>query len=79
MSPTATAIVPVQSQPTAHNAGGSTKAPITSRRIAISMMIAISGTATTPLITADQNSALIGSRPTKLMRMPIRVETPIVP
>jgi hypothetical protein len=37
------------------------KRPITSGRIAISMMITISGTATTPLITADQNSALIGS------------------
>ena len=66
MSATATLIAPVHSQPTAHNAGGSTKAPITSRRIAMSMMIAISGAATTPLMTADQNSALIGSRPTKI-------------
>ena len=79
MSATATAIVPVHSHPMAHSAGGSTKAPITSRRIAISMMIAISGTATTPLMTADQNSALIGSSPTKLMTTPIRVETAIVP
>jgi hypothetical protein len=43
------------------------------------MMITISGTATTPLMTADQNSALIGSRPTKLMKMPIRVDTAMVP
>ena len=51
---------------------------MTSRRIAISMMITMSGTATTPLITADQNSALIGSRPMKLMQMPIRVDTAMV-
>jgi hypothetical protein len=30
-----------------------TKRPITSRRIVISMMITISGTATTPLMSAD--------------------------
>lgn len=78
MIPTATAIAAVHNHPIAHNARGSTNRPITSRRVAISMMITISGTATTPLITADQNSALIGSRPTKLMRMPIKVETAIV-
>ena len=77
--PTTTAIVTVQNHPIAHSARGSTKRPITSWRIAMSMMITISGTATTPLITADQNSALMGSRPTKLMPMPIRVETAIVP
>ena len=68
MIATATAIAPVHSQPIAHSARGSTKRPITSWRIAMSMIITISGTATTPLITADQNSALIGSRPMKLMR-----------
>jgi hypothetical protein len=31
------------------------------------------------LITADQNSALIGSKPTKLMSMPIGVDTAMVP
>jgi len=51
--------------------------PITPRRIAMSMMIAISGAETTPLITADQTSALIGSSPTKLMATPIRVECEI--
>jgi len=79
MIATTTAIVPVHNHPIAHSARGSTKQPITSCRIAMSMMITISGTATTPLITADQNSALIGSRPTKLIRMPIRVDTAIVP
>jgi hypothetical protein len=78
MIATTTAIVPVQSHPIAHSARGSTKRPITSVRMAMSMMITISGTATTPLITADQNSALIGSRPTKLIQIPIRVETAIV-
>jgi hypothetical protein len=62
MITTTTAIVPVLNHPIAHNARGRTKRPITSRRIAMSMMITINGTATTPLITADQNSALIGSR-----------------
>jgi len=49
MIATTTAIVPVHDHPIAHNARGSTKRPMTSRRIAISMMIAISGAATTPL------------------------------
>lgn len=79
MIPTATAIVAVDSHPIAHSGRGSTKAPMTSRRIAISMMTTINGTATTPLITADQNSALIGSKPTKLMSMPIGVDTAMVP
>ena len=67
MIATTTAIVAVDNHPIAHSARGSTKSPITSSRIAMSMMITINGTATTPLITADQNNALIGSRPTKLM------------
>jgi hypothetical protein len=61
------------------SARGSTERLITSRRIAMSMMITISGTANTPLITAGQNSALIGSKPTKLMSMPISVDTAMVP
>jgi hypothetical protein len=77
MIPTATAIVAVHSHPIAHSGRGSTKRPMTSRRIAISMMMTISGTATTPLITADQNSALIGSRPMKLMPIPISVDSAI--
>ena len=79
MSPTAAVIAPVHNHPMARNAGGNTNGPITSRRVAISMMIAINGAATTPLMTADQNSALIGSSPMKLMTMPISVDTAIVP
>src|SRR3984957_556457 len=78
MIATTTPIVAVDNHPIAHNARGSTKSPITSSRIAMSMMITINGTATTPLITADQNNALIGSRPTKLMPTPTTVEIAIV-
>src|SRR5271170_4266454 len=56
--PATAAIVTVHSHPIAHGARSNTKRPVTSRRIAISIMITISGTATTPLMTADQNSAL---------------------
>ena len=48
MITTATAIVPVHNHPIAHSTRGSTKRPITSGRIAISMMITIRGTATIP-------------------------------
>jgi hypothetical protein len=41
MIATTTAIVPVLNHPNAHSARGSTKRPITSWRIAISMMITI--------------------------------------
>ena len=78
MIATTTAIVAVDNHPIAHSARGSTKSPITSSRIAMSIMITINGTATTPLMTADQNSALIGSRPTKLIPTPMRVEIAIV-
>jgi Mn2+/Fe2+ NRAMP family transporter len=47
MIATATAIVPVHNHPIAHSTRGSTKRPITSGRIAISMMVTISGTAAT--------------------------------
>jgi hypothetical protein len=42
-------------------------------------IMTINGTATTPFSTAAQNSALIGSIPTKLMNMPISVAIAIVP
>jgi hypothetical protein len=71
MIATTAAIVAVDSHPIPHSARSSTKSPITSSRIAMSMMIIINGTATTPLITADQNSALIESRPTKLIGAPV--------
>lgn len=52
MIPTAIVIVTVHNLPIAHSARDSTKRPITSGRI----MITINGTGTTPLITADQNT-----------------------
>src|SRR5262249_36640548 len=76
---TATAITTVDSQPSPHSNRGKVNWPITSRRIVISIIIAMTGTATTPLITADQNSALIGSMSTKLIPTPTSVPTTIVP
>ena len=74
---TAAAIAAVDSHPIAQSSRGRVKAPITSRCIAISMITTISGTATTPLMTADQNNALIGSRSTKLIATPINVAAAI--
>jgi hypothetical protein len=51
---------------------------MTRRCRAISMIMTVSGTATTPFSTAHQNSALIGSRLTKLLKTPIRVAAAIV-
>ena len=79
MIPTATAMTPVHSQPIAHSAGDRVNRPITLGSIAMIMITTISGTAITPLTTADQNSAFTGSKPTKLIAIPIRVETTIVP
>ncbi len=45
----------------------------------MSIMTIISGTATTPLMTAVQNSALIGSIWMKLIPTPISVPKTIVP
>ena len=74
---TATAIATVQTQPIAESGRGSVNAPIT--RFCLAMIMTINGTAMTPLITAHQKSALIGSRSTKLIKMPISVPTTIVP
>ena len=52
---------PSRASPGCAAASGSTNSPMMSRRCVISIIIAITGTATTPLITALQNSALIGS------------------
>ena len=79
MIATATAITPVHSQPIACNGLGSTNRPITLGCMAMIIITAINGTATTPLITAHQNSALIGAMPTKLKPMPISVAAPIAP
>ena len=47
--------------------------------LAISSIVAISGAASTPLSTALQYSALIGSRPTKFSARPTKVDTAITP
>src|ERR1700676_1761194 len=52
---TVTAIVAVDSQPITHSGRGSVNAPITLGRMVISIMTTISGTATTPFMTALQN------------------------
>lgn len=44
----------------------------------MSIVIAMSGTATTPLMTAAQNNALIGFIAPKLSAIPIAVATAIV-
>jgi hypothetical protein len=44
----------------------------------ISIIITMTGTETTPLITALQNSALIGSSGEKVMAMPLNVAMTIV-
>ena len=79
MIATATAITPVHNHPITHSVLGSTKRPMTSGRMAMIIITNINGTATTPLITAHQNNALIGSRPTKLKPMPINVAAAIAP
>ena len=61
MPTAATAITAVASQPSAFSRGRRANWPITFLREAISMIITMIGTAATPLITALQNSALIGS------------------
>ena len=57
----ASAIIAVANQPRVISQRVSVNWPITDRREAMSMIMAIIGTAATPLITALQNSALIGS------------------
>src|SRR4029079_12250446 len=58
---TAAAIVPVASQPSAFNARVTVNAPMTLGSSASSIITTMIGTAMTPLITAAQNSARIGS------------------
>ena len=69
----AAAITAVASHPRVLNPGLSVNWPITRRREAISMTMTMIGTAATPLITALQNSALIGSSGVKLSTAPTTV------
>ena len=79
MPTAAAAMTAVASQPSALSHGRSVNWPITSGRDAISMIITMIGTAATPLITALQNSALIGSSGVKLSAAPTKVAAAIVP
>ena len=80
MTTTAAAIIPVESQPT-HLNNPTTKLPFIYHNVCsavMSIIIIMTGTETTPLITALQNSALIGSSGEKLIALPSNVATAIV-
>ena len=75
----ANAITKVASQPSHNNAPRTLKFPMTSLLVAMRMVIAMTGTATTPFSTALQNRALTGSSVVKFMIPPTRVAAAIVP
>ena len=68
----------VASQPSVFSHGDSVNWPITFAREPISMIMIMIGTAATPLTTALQNSALIGSSGLKLSSAPTKVAAAIV-
>jgi len=74
MAMTATAMTTVATQPMALTQPVTTNSPMTWGAVASHIMIAITGTATTPLITALQYNARIGSIGVKFMIMPTIVE-----
>ena len=71
-------MIAVPSQPKTLSRFVSVNWPITALREAKSIIIAMIGAAATPLITALQISALIGSRDVKLSAAPTRVAAAIV-
>jgi hypothetical protein len=75
----AKAITAVANQPKALSTQAKTKSPITSRRAAISTIMIIIGTATTPLTPALQTGAFAGSICMKFNTAPTTVATAIVP
>ena len=75
MARTTAAMVAVASQPRTLSRRVMTNGPMISLRTAISIITAMMGTATTPLMTAHQNSALIGSMGVKLSATPRMVAT----
>ena len=79
MAMAAAAITAVASQPIVFSQGPSVNWPITRWREAKSMIRIMIGTAVTPLITALQNNALIGSSAVKLRIAPTNVAAAIVP
>ena len=77
MATMATSMTPVAIQPSIFGHPITTKSPMTFGAPASHIMTAITGTATIPLITALQYSALIGSIGVKFMMMPTIVATQI--
>jgi hypothetical protein len=65
--------------PNTRSQSSSTRSPITLRSEPSMIIAAISGAATTPLITADQNSACIGSTGENTIAAPTRVAPAIAP
>lgn len=74
---TAAAITPVESHPASRSSTGVTKVPMTFRFDAISIISAMIGTDVTPLMTALQNSALIGSIDVKSSARPTTVASTV--
>jgi hypothetical protein len=73
----AVAIAAVASHPSPLSHSPRANSPMTFRREAMSMIIAMIGTAATPLMTALQKSALIGSSGEKFMAAPTSVAAAI--
>ncbi len=69
----ATNITPVANHPISLRGIDSVNVPITFRLPDMSITIPIIGPATTPLITADKNRALMGLIPTKFKASPMSV------
>jgi len=76
---TAAAITPVESHPSIRSGMGVTKVPMTFWFDAISIMSIVIGTDVTPLMTALQNSALIGSIDVKSSARPTTVASTMTP
>ena len=74
MAKTAAAIISVANQPSTFNLVVITNWPIISGRTAINIITTMIGTEMTPLITALQYNALIGSIDVKPSAMPINIE-----
>ena len=75
----ASAMIAAAAQPTALKYTGRCSLPMTFGLLAISIIKHITGAAVTPLIIADQTSALIGSSLVKLIVKPINVATASTP
>jgi hypothetical protein len=78
MPAAAAPITAVASHPRTTSRFVSANSPITALREAMSMIIAMIGTAATPFMMALQISALTGSRGVKLSAAPTRVAAAIV-